>query len=186
MSDKPVSHGIEHRPGSYDPSCTDPWTYVLPSTTLPIYAGGTYHAGSSPSSQGDLVVNGVYQYECIQTNTGVAPGSGNWGQYWRITAPIFQNGWANQGGSLEHMSYRLNVGAQHVLDRNNPFTILDYTDHQVELQGSVGGGLISTVVFWLPPGYWPLRDKRLPASDDVGGFVPFTVKANGAVYKGLA
>lgn len=191
MSDKPVTHGIEHRPSSYDPSCTDPWTYVLdPIAAAPAWSSGTtYSAGSSglPATPGDLATDGVFQYQCVQKNKNVEPGvHANWAQYWRIDRPIFQNGWSNQGGSLEQFSYRLSVGPPNVLDRNSN-AIIDYSDHQVEIQGSVQGGVWGTVVFQLPPSHTPIRDKRLAASDDLGGFVPLTVKGGtGLVYKGLA
>ena len=190
MSDKPVTHGIEHRPSSYDPSCTDPWTYVSNGIGIPAWnSSTTYSAGSSgiPATAGDTVKDGVFVYMCVQKNKNVEPGvHANWAQYWRIHVPLFQNGWDNQGGTKELFSYRLSVGPPNVCDRNDN-SIIDYSDHQVEIQGSVSGGLLGTVIFQLPPSHTPIRDKHKSVIDDVGGSVPMTVKGGtGLVYKGMA
>lgn len=94
--------------------------------------------------------------------------------------PAFQNGWANVGGALAPMRFRLVVGP-HATSGD-----IDTRNASLEIQGSVTGGDSGTVVFTLPAGYWPSHELHLPASDDLGGFVVLKVEANGDVSRGLA
>jgi hypothetical protein len=183
MPDKPVTHGIEHRPSSYDPIITDPWTYVSSGATA-WSSGTTYNAGSSDTS-GDVVQQGNFVYRCTQKCIAINPGvNTHWARYWHIVAPVFQNSWANSGGTLAAMRYKLSVGPPHVTDESNG-SVIDLSDHQIEIQGSVTGGADGTVVFTLPPAYAPDADLRLNASDDTGLFVVMQVLATGDVIRGL-
>lgn len=175
MSDKPVTHGIEHRPSSYDPTITDPWTYVS--------AGATAWSSGTTYSPGDKAQNGNFVYLCILKNKGSQPGvSATWARYWHIDAPVFQNGWANSGGTLSRMKYKLAVGPPHVTDPDNG-TVIDFSDHLIALRGSVTGGANDTVVFTLPPAYCPEEDERIDASDDAFGFLVMQVLATGDVIR---
>lgn len=177
MPEKPVTHGIEHRPSSFDPAQTDPWTYVSDGDTA-WDSGTTYNPG-------DTAENGVFVYLCMLRNTNLEPGvASGWAQNWRIAAPVFQNGWSNSGGSYVSMRYRLAVGPPHVTDGNDG-SLIDYSDHQVELQGSVTGGTPGTTVFTLPTAYAPDSDLHLSAADDTGAFTCVTVQTGGDVINGF-
>lgn len=183
MPDKPVVHGQDHRPGGLDPTVPGYWHYVHASSGLPsAWSGATnYVSGNSVTTTA-----GLFIYTCIQPNTNVQPGVGtNWPIYWIIDVPIFQNGWANEGSGLQNLRYRIVTGRPHILDFNTG-AITDYSDHQLEIQGSVNGSRTVSIVFWLPTAYIPQNHLRLPATDDVGGVVPFTVKSDGSVWYGIA
>lgn len=83
------------------------------------------------------------------------------------------------------MRYRIVVGQPHLLDKDNG-SVSTYSDHQLEIQGSVNGGLDFTVIFYLPPAYWPQNKLRLTAVDDLGGFSVLQVGSDGSVQKGIS
>lgn len=132
---------------------------------------------------------GLYIYTCILANKNVQPGVGtNWPVYWLVDQPIFQGSWANEGGSLQAMRFRLSVGRPHILDYNTG-AITAYSDHQLELQGSVTMGAsypVVSIIFYLPLSHTPQNNLRLAATDDVGGMFPFSVKNDGSVWYGIA
>jgi hypothetical protein len=90
--------------------------------------------------------------------------------------PAFQNTFANAGGGLAPMRFRLVVGPN---DQTGELR------KSLEIQGSVGGGSVGAVVFTLPAMYAPDFEVRLAASDDLGGFVVFRVLADGDVIFGI-
>jgi hypothetical protein len=161
-------HGYDHRPGGFDAVPTGAWIYVT--------AGADSWSGATAYNPGDTVIDGLYQYLCILSNTNVEPGvNAKWFWYWVIDAPIFQNSWANVGSTLMPMRFRISIGYPNYLNKDNGS----------EIQGSVTGGTTGTVVFTLPPAYSPESDLRLSASDDTGQFVVFQVLATGDVIRGL-
>lgn len=175
MSEKPVTHGIEHRPSSYDPSQTDPWTYVSD--------GATAWDSSTTYSPGDTAEDaaGVFVYLCILRNTNVEPGvASNWANYWHISAPVFQNGWVVAGGSTAPLRFRLTIGPPHILDKDDG-SIIDYSDHHVAIQGSCAEGSNTGTIFTLPPAYCPDADLYVFASDDSGFSYGVVVSSTGEV-----
>jgi hypothetical protein len=175
MPEKPVTHGIEHRPSSYDPSQTDPWTYVSAS------GDAGFWDPTITYDPGDTAEDGAFVYLCMVRNTNVGPGGDpNWARYWHISAPVFQNGWVNGGGSLAPLRYKLLTGPPHVLDEGDG-SVIDYSDHHVLIQGSCAYGDNTGTIFTLPPAYEPDSDLYVLAVDDEGGSYVIVVFATGDV-----
>lgn len=93
--------------------------------------------------------------------------------------PAFQNGWANSGGTLENMRFYLLPGYDP--DEAETYGIRG----RLWIEGSCTGGANGTVVFTLPDGYRPRKEKRIAASDDDGNFVVLRVLASGDVIRGI-
>jgi hypothetical protein len=86
-------------------------------------------------------------------------------------APAFQNGWTNVGGTDTPLRFRTIIGG-------------------IELQGSITGGSIPSVVFNLPDVngiYFPDGgDLYLATSDDSGAFHAWQVEAAGGAVTVLS
>lgn len=85
-------------------------------------------------------------------------------------APPFLNSWDNSGGGLQELRFRWLQGSG------------------VEIQGSIAGGTLGSVVFVLPnsPLFRPDSGEiRLTATNDAGGLVVWRVLPTGLVYAGV-
>jgi hypothetical protein len=163
-----------------------------PRPWIPIVTGDTWDSGTGYSA-GDFAVDDVpggsvlLGYQCLVANTGHEPGvDPNWMNYWVPIGPPFQNGFANAGGSRVPLRYRLMREYDPGADQQG-----------VEIQGSVTTGALGDTIFTLlQPGYAPDGtpawsvfgidfDLHLPACDDLGSFVPFSVLQSGDVAYGF-
>ena len=182
MPDKPVTHGWDHRPGGLDPTLPGYWHYVASS--------GSAWSSSTTYNPGDVVSHDVFLYTCMVSNTNREPNVNPiWAHFWMIDVPLFQNSWSNiSAGTIPTpvpMRYRLVVGAPNTLDIDSG-TIVDYNDHEMELQGDIQGGATGTVVFYLPPAYRKNYDVPIHAHDDSGFYIAGRVYTDGSVVMGIA
>jgi hypothetical protein len=95
------------------------------------------------------------------------------------------------------LQYRLSVGPPNVCDytgwTGDPVTgprplaiaILQYTDHQIEIQGDVDGVVPGDLVFILPMEYRKETDLPYKGHDNFGNYVPCRLLSTGEFYYGV-
>lgn len=93
------------------------------------------------------------------------------------------------------LQYRLSVGPPNVCDytwpaigssaRPIPTAILQYTDHQLELEGDIDGVVPGDLVFILPMEYRFETDLPFKGHDNAGNYVACRLLSTGEFYYGI-
>jgi hypothetical protein len=167
-------HGPRHSPRGSDPAETDVWRNV-------VGAGTAWNSGTTYAA-GDIVddASHIFQYQAASgsvnavANHGIQPGvTSGWWSYWNYYASIFQHG-TNASPSTPipnpvPMRYKLSIGPPNHIDQG---AILDYTQHQIDIQGDVTGLVIGDTVFTILPEYQHEFDVPYHTHDVFGAYVP--------------
>jgi hypothetical protein len=82
------------------------------------------------------------------------------------------------------LRFRLSIGPPNELDTTGTSITL-YTNHQVEIQGDIGGLAYGQTVFNIPLGYQHDYDVPYHSHDDVGGYVPCRLLSTGQFIYGV-
>jgi len=181
-------HGPWHAPRGSDPSACDAWR--------PIVAAGAAWSSGTNYSPGDVVDDDFLQYECILANGPGVSGVGTirpgvdslWMAYWWCQASVWVNG-SNMTPTVAipnpvPLRYRLSVGPPNVLEVDG--SLLEYTEHQIEIQGDVTGLVSGDTVFILPLEYRHEYDVPYHTHDDLGNYVPCRMLSTGEFVYGAA
>jgi hypothetical protein len=151
-----------------------------------VVAPGSVWLVGTTYSAGDIVDDdeGVFQYQAASgsvngvANLAIEPGvTSGWWSYWNYYASIFQHG--SNGGTTASpvpMRYKLSVGPPNHIDQG---AILDYTQHQIEIQGDVTGLIIGDTVFTILPEYQHDHDVPYHTHDIYGAYVPCRLLSTG-------
>jgi hypothetical protein len=102
------------------------------------------------------------------------------------------------------LQYRLSIGPPNVCDYTgwapadpttptNPLTdprpmataIIEYTDHQIEIQGDLDGVVPGDLIFILPMEYRKETDLPYKGHDNFGNYVPCRLLSTGEFYYGV-
>lgn len=159
-----LQHGPRHSGQGSDAPAAD-WYYIEDQATA--WNSGTTYAVD------DVVSHGKANWICVDGHTNKEPGvaADAW-KYWTFQAPYWQNGFSNVGGSKQPLAFAFLPARDSLTD-----------EPLIELVGSVTGGSLGDTIFTLP--VTRAYDRHRPATDDGGGYVPFTVKQNGDVVYGF-
>jgi hypothetical protein len=174
-------HGPRHAPRGSDPSETDQWRNVG-STGTPWSSGTTYDVGDIVDDAG-----GIFKYQAASgmvngvANLAIEPGvTSGWWSFWNYYASIFQNG-SNRitGGLIPNptpMRYRLSIGRPNDIEEG---AILNYTHHQIDIEGDITSILAGETVFTILPEYQSDSDIAYRSHDSAGFYVPCRLLSTG-------
>jgi hypothetical protein len=162
-----------------------PWVYVADAS--PDWDSALTY------SPGDQVEDGGLVFEAWKMSTDVEPGvDPDWGGFWYVVGPPFQNGWTNIGLPDVKMRYRL-LRPYAERGDDTPGEL-----NGVEIQGSVFNGVPGSTIFtlgfpmWTPDGraawqtFLPDFKLHLAACDSDGDFIVCTVDTSGDVIHGFS
>lgn len=165
-------HGRYHSPRGSDPGATEAWRNVSTGTTA--WSSGTNYSAGAVRQHNNLIWEAI-----LPSGPGnggaIEPGvDSSYVAYWWCQASVFVNG-ANATPTTSTPNpvpfrYRLSVGSPNILDTDG--SIIEYTDHQIDVQGDVISVVIGDTVFVIPPEYQHDYDVPYHTHDIYGAYVP--------------